>query len=169
MIRIGCLALLSLLLIIGIVSCSKSSGPISTDRQTVDYIIIWFEGKSIKLENGNSNCDELYIEKQRAVKRLYFGCPVKTSVIDSIRQNEKCLEIVYKGPHPKFKDRDWMMFSELLRLSKELSKETGASYYTTYVEYSSGLGNSKSWEECWSHESRDELVKMVDKFLGVSH
>jgi hypothetical protein len=167
--RIGrlTLLLLSLLLIIGIVSCK--SEPIPTDRiQTVDFIIIWFEGKSIKLEKGNRNFDELLvIEAQRG--GLYGTCPVNTSVIDSIRQNEKCLEIVYKDPHPMYKDNpDYVEFSKLLRLNKELSKEPVAPRYITYVEHSNGLGNSKSWSEFWNSESPDKLAKIVDKILGVA-
>jgi hypothetical protein len=162
--RIGSLTLLGLFLVIGIVSC-KSSEPIPTDMlRKVDFMIIWFEGKSIKLEKGNSNFDELSIEAQRGV--LYGSCPAKISVIDSIRQNEKCLEIVYKDPHPMFKDNpDYVEYSKLLPLSKEPTDKR----YIIYVEHSNGLGNSNSWSEFWYYKSPAKLVKMVDKILGVAH
>jgi hypothetical protein len=165
MIKIGALALLSMLLIMEIVSC-RSAEPIPADKiRQVDYIVIWYDGKSIKLENENKNCSELYAEIQRAVKVLYVGCPAKISVIDSIKQNEKCLELIYKDPRSMLKDIDYIVFSELVLLSKE----TSAARYITYVEHSSSLEKTKSWEKCWSYESRNKLAKKVDTILATSH
>ena len=163
--RIAYLTLLSLLLVIGIVSC-ESSEPIPTNMPEADSIIIWDEGKDIHVDEGNSLFNELSIEAVRVINEARGFCqsyPPDSSALDFTRQNLKCLEIEFKEPYHIVDDPDFMPDKLVITSALFPFREDNSNHdVMTYSEI------SKQWT-LWSGErSTDDLVRMVDEYLAAS-
>jgi hypothetical protein len=163
--RVVPLVLVSLMLFTGIASC-KCSEPIPTDMPEADSITIWFQGKGINLEKGNSIFEKLSIEAVRVINELdgniyYIVDGSGISAIDRHKQNDKCLEIEFTEPYRRFKfnmlEDDFVISVVLFPFSKDYIDH----WFKTYSE------NSKHWYTWTSRRSTEKLLDMVDEYLGV--
>ncbi|MBN1188945.1 MAG: hypothetical protein JXA46_04270 [Dehalococcoidales bacterium] len=162
--RIAYLILLSLLLVIGIVSCD-SSVPIPADMPEADSIIIWYEGKDIHVEEENSLFNELSIEAVKAVNEAHGFCqsyPPDSSAIDWKRQNLKCLEIEFKEPYRIVDDPDFMEGKLIISAVLFPFHEDFTNSVMTYSE------STRQWTLWLGERSTDELVRMTDEYLAAS-
>jgi len=127
----------------------------------VDSIIIWDHGKDIYVEKENSLFDKIAIEAFRIIYEVDLLCGGPNNV-DYNRQNEKCLEIIFKEPFLKFEGSP----HGTLRISAALFPFEEGYTSTSVMLYTE---NTQSWVLWMGERSKGELIKMTDEYLAASH